>query len=190
MTTATAIKIKKVELKSIKVHMNMSEGTICYSANIYINGKKAGDIRNSGTGGCSLMYCEHDKALREWSKQQPNELFLTKESYEKYGFGESHKKREGLDEVPTYEEYMKTWNKSPEDLFDHIAYETYETKSMNRKGKKSIHFKKQDTPHNSWIFYKGLEYNEENLAWLKNKHGDDIKEIYNPNKELDFGLVY
>jgi hypothetical protein len=188
MTTATAIQIKKVELKSIKVHLDVSEETICYSANIYANGKKVGSIDNAGRGGCSMMDTSCDKELRAWSKKQPDEIFLSRESFDEYDFGGIAEKR-GDGPRQTYEEYMAEHTKSPEDLFDHIAYETYETKRMNRQGKKSIHFRLPDTRKGQWVFYRGLEYNEQNLEWLRNKE-PELTEIYNPTKAIDFGLVY
>lgn len=41
-----------IELKNVKIHTEMSEETTCFSADIWIDGKKAGQVRNSGTGGC------------------------------------------------------------------------------------------------------------------------------------------
>jgi hypothetical protein len=189
MSTATKVKIQKVELKSIKVHMDVSEETICYSANIYINGKKVGSIDNSGRGGESMIHTDHFNELQEWSKLQPNEIFMEEESFDKYGLGKPRQGEVGPEK--TYEEYMAEPNaKNVIDLFDHISFETHEHKSMARKGKNSIHFKLQDTPDNQWVLYKKLAYNEANLTWLKEKHGSDIKEIYDPTVALDFKLVY
>ncbi len=42
-----------LELKNIKVHDDMSEETACFSADVWIDGKKAGSTRNGGTGGCN-----------------------------------------------------------------------------------------------------------------------------------------
>lgn len=46
------MEVKKVELKAIKVLESMSEETFCYSANVYVNGKKAVEVSNNGHGGC------------------------------------------------------------------------------------------------------------------------------------------
>lgn len=43
----------KVELKSIKVHKDMSEETTCFSADIFVDGRKAGYCKNNGRGGCT-----------------------------------------------------------------------------------------------------------------------------------------
>lgn len=41
----------KFEVKSIKILRSASEETLCYTANIYINGKKIGGVINHGMGG-------------------------------------------------------------------------------------------------------------------------------------------
>jgi len=41
----------KVELKAVKYHADMSEETDCFSANLYLNGKKVCEVRNQGQGG-------------------------------------------------------------------------------------------------------------------------------------------
>ena len=53
MKTVTSNEIK-VELKAIKFHEDMSEETNCFSANIYLNGKKVGSVKNQGHGGCNF----------------------------------------------------------------------------------------------------------------------------------------
>ena len=39
------------ELKNVKVHDDMSEETVCFSATLYVDGKKTAVCKNSGTGG-------------------------------------------------------------------------------------------------------------------------------------------
>jgi hypothetical protein len=43
----------KIELKNIRHNERLSRGTFCFSADLIIDGKKAGDVSNSGDGGCS-----------------------------------------------------------------------------------------------------------------------------------------
>lgn len=43
----------KIELKSIKHSPSMSEETEAFTAELYLNGKKAGFVRNDGRGGCT-----------------------------------------------------------------------------------------------------------------------------------------
>lgn len=41
----------KIELKNIKIHHGLSEETHCYTATIYVDGKRAFDASNHGHGG-------------------------------------------------------------------------------------------------------------------------------------------
>jgi hypothetical protein len=52
----------KIELKNVKHSVFASHETDCFNAAIYIDGKKAGTVENSGQGGCDLI---HPRALGE-----------------------------------------------------------------------------------------------------------------------------
>ena len=59
--------IEKVEIKNLKVAENLSEGSLAFTASIWINGKKAGGAKNQGRGGMTdvdLYYWEGDQARR------------------------------------------------------------------------------------------------------------------------------
>jgi hypothetical protein len=43
----------KIELKKISFNERMSEETNCFVADLYINGKKVGYVKNDGHGGCT-----------------------------------------------------------------------------------------------------------------------------------------
>jgi hypothetical protein len=46
----------EVTLKNLKVHKDMSEETLCFSASIYIDGKKSGRVSNRGHGGPHMIH--------------------------------------------------------------------------------------------------------------------------------------
>tara|TARA_R110000824_G_scaffold15186_1_gene63980 strand:+ start:111 stop:578 length:468 start_codon:yes stop_codon:yes gene_type:complete len=46
----------RLSLTAIKICKWASEETMCFTANICLDGKKAGDVRNSGHGGCHEMH--------------------------------------------------------------------------------------------------------------------------------------
>jgi len=50
------MQINKLELKNIKYFASMSEETPCYSADVFINGKKAIHVSNHGHGACDEIY--------------------------------------------------------------------------------------------------------------------------------------
>lgn len=45
--------MKKLELKNLKFHEDMSEETPCFSADLYENGKLIAYVKNAGHGGCN-----------------------------------------------------------------------------------------------------------------------------------------
>lgn len=46
----------KLELKKVKFYKELSEETMCYTAELYANGKKVANVRNDGRGGCASVY--------------------------------------------------------------------------------------------------------------------------------------
>jgi len=62
----------KVELKKIEYSERMSEETSCFVADLYINGKKVGYVKNDGRGGCTAYY---------GNSREDNVLFAEIEAY-------------------------------------------------------------------------------------------------------------
>ena len=48
--------LKNLSLKSVKVHSDMSEETVCFSAIILQDGKELAHISNDGRGGCHRVH--------------------------------------------------------------------------------------------------------------------------------------
>jgi len=76
----------KIELKSIKVVASMSEETTCFSADVFINGKKTLYASNRGQGGCT-DYHLHDFKDKEILRQVEEYCSSLPDIYvEKYDF--------------------------------------------------------------------------------------------------------
>lgn len=45
-----------VTLKNVKIANHLSQETTAYTASIYLNGKRIGDVRNDGGGGCDMIH--------------------------------------------------------------------------------------------------------------------------------------
>jgi hypothetical protein len=63
-----------ITLKNIKYVAALSEETPCYTAAVYIDGKKAGTVSNRGHGGPDEVNIDDkdlDRQLQEFIKQQP-----------------------------------------------------------------------------------------------------------------------
>lgn len=58
----------KIELKNIKHMPSLSEETECYSASLYVDGKKIGDVSNRGHGGPDEFFGDREafKQAEKW----------------------------------------------------------------------------------------------------------------------------
>ena len=61
----------RIEIKNIKHVESMSEETFCFSANLYVDGKKIGAVSNRGHGGCHEYDFNNDtvRELNQWCKE-------------------------------------------------------------------------------------------------------------------------
>ena len=55
----------KIELKNFKFYDRLSEETLCFVANIWVNGVKCGNAENTGKGGCASYYHEGTAKSKE-----------------------------------------------------------------------------------------------------------------------------
>lgn len=70
-----------LSLSKVKIHDDMSDETTCFSAAIHLDGKKVGEVRNEGIGGCNGYYWNNPtvgKQIEEWAKTQPTEFDFEK----------------------------------------------------------------------------------------------------------------
>ena len=64
----------KLELKNVKIHDDMSEETTCFSAYLYINGKRAAHCKNAGYGGATDIDFDDRElmlAFKKYCKDNP-----------------------------------------------------------------------------------------------------------------------
>lgn len=55
-----------VSMKKVVVHEDMSEETLCFTADVYFNGKKVGVAKNNGCGGCANFYGTDDEYVKDF----------------------------------------------------------------------------------------------------------------------------
>lgn len=65
--------ITKLQLKSIQHSASLSQETHAFTANIYVNGKKVGQVGNEGHGGCDFVHLDKGSV----SLQELNEYCLS-----------------------------------------------------------------------------------------------------------------
>jgi hypothetical protein len=61
-----------IQIKNIKFNEAFSEETICFTADIFVNGKKIGWAKNRGHGGCTDYW---------WNTLQDKEIFLKAQEF-------------------------------------------------------------------------------------------------------------
>ena len=59
----------KIELKNFKHYDRLSEETMCFVGNIWVNGIKCGYAENSGKGGCTSYHHDCTEQSRELIRQ-------------------------------------------------------------------------------------------------------------------------
>ena len=65
---------ESIQLKNVKIAWHMSEGTTAFTASLYIDGKKAADVKNEGRGGDNhprFMDRELEKEFYEFCQTLP-----------------------------------------------------------------------------------------------------------------------
>jgi len=73
----------KIELKNLKIYDKMSEETLAFTADVYVNGKKVAYAKNDGCGGCTNYnaYSQADRALLVEAEGYCNALPSTKHEF-------------------------------------------------------------------------------------------------------------
>ena len=146
----------KIELKNLKHHPDMSEETECFSASIYYDGRKVGEVRNEGRGGCNWP---------EWTDKAVMDQFeawvVTLPPVES-----------GFDKLPELKMNSDLW-------FSMEVQRIINDRWLRKTAKKGIAIKLDDTPEDEWLIWRGVPATPENLARIKAKYGARIKRILN-----------
>lgn len=127
----------------------MSEETECFSASIYYDGRKVGEVRNEGRGGNNWA---------DWTALSVRNQFeawvLTLPPVEKLKMNSD------------------LW-------FSMEVQRIINDRWLRKTAKKGIAIKLDDTPEDDWLIWRGVPATPENLARIKAKYGARIKRILN-----------
>lgn len=58
------IKLGPVEIRKVKIHTRLSEETLCFSCDIYLDDKRVGEATNRGHGGCTDVHVSREVLVR------------------------------------------------------------------------------------------------------------------------------
>jgi hypothetical protein len=153
----------KIELKNIKVQERLSEETTCFSATIYVDGKKAGEVLNRGCGGCNDYYWDNPaigKAVDAFCESLPLQ----------YNFEKTDQYIDSL-----LEPFL---NKKEQNRV---------RKQMERLCKKETMFRLKGTPRGEWKTVKA-PFGQKVKDFLINKYGDNIECI--ANEDIEKSIEY
>lgn len=103
-----------IELKSLKVSKSQSRETLAFTAKIYLNGSVAGEARNDGNGGCTMISRTYDGRSDSF-KGQLDELEEIADSLPAVESG-----FEGMGPLDTTLEMAISWLASHEDMLKDI----------------------------------------------------------------------
>jgi len=151
----------KLTLKNVKIHHDMSDETLCFSATVYADGKRAGVASNRGCGGPNFYDWHIDPKLgaeiEAWAQSQ---TIMLKASWD--------------EDLPEWE---LTFDKL-DHFIDQLLDEWQEEKWLKSKCRTKTLIKLGDTAENAWLIY-NEKFSQDLKTWLENRHGDNLVEIAN-----------
>jgi hypothetical protein len=120
----------KLELKNVKLNMAFSEETICFKADLYVEGKKVAYASNDGHGGCTHynVYSPELKPLLQQAEDYCKTLPSTFSTYGDKTFEIKSTLELWIDEVvyklSNTKEAEKFEKKKQKNMLTHICYGT------------------------------------------------------------------
>jgi hypothetical protein len=163
-----------IQLKAVRHMESLSEETNCFTANLYVEGKKIAECGNHGHGGpTDIDYVRHPRVadIIERFKAHLKTLPPEKHGYET-SKGDHTKVVDGKFikefEIPITDEFM----------VDRLL-EKYLTRKWDKKlCRKGLCFRLKSTPKDQWEVTKG-KYTPELAAKVRKRYGDELVEILN-----------
>lgn len=133
-----------VQLKNIKLNLAFSEETNCFTADIFVNGKKAGYCKNDGHGGCTWYdgYDVQGKGLialaEAWAKEQKPTYFVMGNKGYTIEANLEHWIDEQVSEFINNKEAKKFESKMKKNMLTNICYGSNTSYKMVGWGKHTI----------------------------------------------------
>ena len=154
--------IETAELKGVKIASNMSEETIAFTGALWINGKKAADLKNDGHGGANFIRWfnrELEKAFDAYCESLPSQPVTDDWAIER-GF---------TDPLPMDSDL---WISLEVGKIDEARY-------WKRRCAKTMCIILKSHRHGQFTQYKAWPYSPESAARVRKIHGGELVEIIN-----------
>lgn len=142
----------KIELKNLKIYDGMSEETIAFTSDVYVNGKKLAYAKNDGRGGCTY-YHPYDRELRGVLEQAEAYCKTLPSTFSTYG-------EKTIEIKSTLEKFI-----------DDIVYKKYNDNVVAKNKKKLV----KD-------MLKGICYGSENGYKILSWKGYTLEQLLNRNE--------
>ena len=140
---------ESIQLKNVKIAWHMSEGTTAFTASLYIDGKKAADVKNEGRGG--------DNHPRFMDRE------LQKEFYEF---------------CTTLPYPGESFNMTYDSFIGNLLSEWIENDDWKKACRKGLVFRLKSDNEDQYRTTKG-KYSPELSSAIRERYGDDLIDIIN-----------
>jgi len=150
---------ESIQLKNVKIAWHMSEGTTAFTATLYIDGKKAADVKNEGRGGDNhprFLDREVEKEFHEFCKSLPPRDY-------------------GMDADGAFNE---TYPMNYDSVIGDLLTEWIENDDWKKACRKGLVFRLKNDNGDQYRTTKG-KYSPELASAIRERYGDDLIDIIN-----------
>ena len=152
----------KLEVKNVKIHDDMSEETMCFSATLYVDGKRVATAKNNGHGGPNFA-----------------QFIDAKVATAVMAHIEALPPKEEPRDCPTWAKSLYPQKQTIETVIDDLVADFDQTKQLRKIAKKKTLFRikgEEYGPSDWWTV--GAPYSERVQKHLDTNYGDTVIEIY------------
>lgn len=149
----------EITIKNLKVLEELSQETLCFSASVYVNGKKVGTAENTGHGGMTDLNLYRKKADGDWERNR--ELYEELKEY-----------------VPQF-----TWDFDGEPVphtvdsyIDELVWKEYERKDLLKQCRNQVLFRipGEEYKEGEYSFVRNTKFSDKVKAALEKRHGKGL----------------
>ena len=149
----------EITIKNLKVLEELSQETLCFSASVYVNGKKVGTAENTGHGGMTDLNLYLRKQDGKWKHN--NEQYEELKEY-----------------VPQF-----TWDFDGEPVphtvdsyIDELVWKEYERKDLLKQCRNQVLFRipGEEYKEGEYSFLRNTKFSDKAKAALEKRHGKGL----------------
>ena len=177
---------ESIQLKNVKIAWHMSEGTTAFTASLYIDGKKAADVKNGGRGGDNhpqFMDRALEKDFHSFCKSLPPSQFPDTTSVNDQGLTKCcealttfHDSEECC--KVCFKEIMEPYAMNYDSFIGDLLTEWIENDDWKKACRKGLVFRVKSDNEDQYRTTKG-KYSPELASAIREKYGDELVEIIN-----------